>query len=540
MHLRRQWLWVLGGLGGLACASIARSAGHASYVISADSLRHRLEDFAADSMLGRSFVDGGHDRATTYLARAASRIGLEPAGEDGSWFQTFHMYWRRLSPQSRIVVGDSTLFPVRDFKVFSAGRGQPRSMAGAQVIYGGIVGDTSTQISSDAAASRVVLLGVPPDMTPERVYRDVGYGPASRFGRAAGVAIASFDYLSPSQRAIFPAVGLLDPTTQRADIQPSTLLVTRRAAAMLLGRPLEGALAGALGRTVDAHITIDERDIPTRNVAAILRGRDAALAHTYVALGAHSDHFALSTVAMDHDSVRAAAFARHLYGEAATPAQMAALRQDMASGHASRRDSIFNGADDDGSGSVALLEVARALASGIRPRRSVLFVWHAAEEDGLIGSMWFVEHPTVPLDSIMAQVNLDMVGRGGVQDIVNGGAHFVKAIGASRRSPALWMLLDSVNARSRAPFVIDTADTEGAYCRSDHWSYARFGVPVVFLTTGSHPDYHAVSDEAGYIDYAKLTAVSGLTLDLVHALADRASRIPVSGSKPDPRAFCHG
>jgi Zn-dependent M28 family amino/carboxypeptidase len=97
-----------------------------------------------------------------------------------------------------------------------------------------------------------------------------------------------------------------------------------------------------------------------------------------------------------------------------------------------------------------------------------------------------------------------------------------------------------VNARMPSPFVIDSADTEGAYCRSDHWSYARYGIPIVFLTTGAHADYHAVSDEAAYVDYAKLTAVSQLTAALVQALGDRGDRLSVSGPKPDPRAFCRG
>lgn len=193
-----------------------------------------------------------------------------------------------------------------------------------------------------------------------------------------------------------------------------------------------------------------------------------------------------------------------------------------------------------GSGSVALLEIARALSSGVRPRRSVLFVWHAAEEDGLVGSKWFVEHPTVPLDSIIAQVNLDMVGRGGTSDIRNGGPRFLQVIGSTRRAPDLWPLIDRANANAGGLFSIDTTDSEGTYCRSDHWNYARFGIPIAFLTTGSHADYHAVSDEAEYIDYAKLTAVSRLTVDIVRALADRPVRLSLHGSKPDPRNFCHG
>lgn len=523
-----------------ACASGARSAGHPLYVITADSLRRRLEDFSADSMLGRHWVDGGHDRATDYLSRELGRIGLEPAGEHGGWFQPFHMYWRRVSPESRLLIAEATLVVGRDFKVFSFGRGQPRSMDGAQVVYGGIVGDTSTQISSAAADSRVVILTVPRDMTPERVYRDVSYGPTSRFGRAAGVVIASYDYLSPSQRATSVAVGPLDSTTPIANAQPSTVLVTARAAAALLGRPLDNVPPGTLGGIVKDRIRVDERDATTRNVIAVLPGEDPSLARTYVALGAHSDHLGPLPVALDHDSVRAAAMTPAREGDSTAVMKAAALRQQLAAGHLARRDSIFNGADDDGSGSVALLEVARALVSQERPKRSVLFVWHAAEEDGLVGSSWFVEHPTVPLDAIVAEVNLDMVGRGGAADIANGGPRYLQVLGASRRSRDFASVIDSVNRRLPAPFAIDTVDAEHAYCRSDHWNYARFGIPIAFLTTGSHADYHAVTDEASYIDYSKLAAVTQFTVGIAQALANRATRLSTTGPRSDPRAFCHG
>ena len=523
-----------------ACATATRSGGTTPYTITADSLRQRLEDFAADSMLGRGWLNGGHDRATAYLARELGKIGLEPTGEHGGWFQDFHMYSRRVAPESRLVVDESTLVVGRDFKVFSFGRGQPRSMESAQVVYGGIVGDTSTQITSAAAASRVVLLAVPADMTAERVYRNVGYGPTSRFGRAAGVVIASYDYLSPAQRAPSFAVGMLDSTTPPADAGPSTVLMSKRAATLLLGHSLEGVAPGTLGRIIRDHIRVDERDVVTRNVIAILPGADPALARTFVALGAHSDHLGSLAVALDHDSVRAAAMTRGRDDDSATAMKVAALRHRLAEGHLARRDSILNGADDDGSGSVALLEVARSLMSEQRPKRSTLFVWHAAEEDGLVGSNWFVEHPTIPLDSIVAQVNLDMVGRGGASDIVGGGPRYLQVLGTSRRSLDLWPTIEDANLALPAPFRIDTADTQGVYCRSDHWNYARFGIPIAFLTTGSHADYHAVTDEASYIDYAKLAAVTRFTVVIAQALGNRPTRLATTGPRPDPRAFCRG
>jgi hypothetical protein len=521
-----------------ASSTLASQTPESSYTTSLAALQRRLEAFADDSMAGRSWSGVGHDRATAYIAREASLVGLEPAGENGGWFQTLHMYSRRIAPQSSIGIKARALLPARDFKMFSFGKGPPRSLAGVQVVYGGIVGDSTTQISAEEAASRVVLLGVPADMTPERVYRNAGYGPTSRFGRAAAVAIASLDYLPTSQRGITSAVGLLDSGTPRADAAPSTLLVTRDAAALMLGRTLEGAVAGTLGQLIEDHLMMDERDVPTRNVIGVLRGRDSTLAGTYVALGAHSDHIGLRDAPVDHDSIRAVALAEKRGGEGATAANVAALRDSLLREHHARLDSIFNGADDDGSGVVALIEAAHVMATGPRPRRSVLFIWHAAEEDGLVGSGWFVEHPTVPLDSITAYLNLDMVGRGGIGDLANGGPRYLRVVGTSRRSPELWPLIEQVNAAAKTPFALDTADLDGGFCRSDQWSYSRYGIPVAFLTTGSHIDYHSITDEARYIDYAKLSAVTGFTIDLARTLADRPSRLRVEGEPPNPKRFC--
>ncbi len=454
-------------------------------------------------------MNEGRDRAAGFLAREAALAGLTPAGDSGGWFQTLHLFARRLSPESRILVGDSVLIPVRDFKVFPVGRGQPRPIAGAYTVYGGIVGDSSTQIGAQDAAGRVVVLGVPPDMTAQQVYRNVSYSSDSRFGKAIAVVIASLDFLEPAQRAITTSVGQVNPASQPATAVPSSILVTRKSASLMLGTEIGAATVGMLGKTLGGVLVVNERDNPTRNVVGVLRGSDARLSSTYVALGAHSDHLGLSV----------------------TPPPTA------ASAH---RDSIYNGADDDGSGSVALIEVAHIVASGRRPARSILFVWHTAEEDGLLGSKWFVEHPSVPLDSILAQLNLDMVGRGSAADVKGGGPRFLQVLGSTKRSPELWSTISQVNAQTGLRFDIDTIDANGVYCRSDHWNYARFGIPIAFLTTGTHADYHALTDEAQKIDYDKLAAVTRLTVDIVEALANRHDRLPLIGPAPDPRTFCRG
>jgi Zn-dependent M28 family amino/carboxypeptidase len=253
-------------------------------------------------------------------------------------------------------------------------------------------------------------------------------------------------------------------------------------------------------RFTGAAVTAHER-LTGHNVVAVLRGSNPALARTYVGLGAHHDHAGI---------------------------------QPAVNG-----DSIANGADDDGSGSMALLAVARSMVSAPRPRRSVLFVWHTAEEKGLLGSAHFAANPTVPIDSIVAMVNADMIGRNGgpTEDFASEGIApdddrlYIVGPGAAPNSQSrvLGTIVDSVNARLPDPFAFDrTWDTpdhpERIYFRSDHYSYAQHGVPIVFFTTGLHEDYHKVSDEVGKIDFPKLARVSALMRDVVTAVANRTSR----------------
>ena len=293
-----------------------------------------------------------------------------------------------------------------------------------------------------------------------------------------------------------------------------------------------------------------------RNVVAILPGSDPVLRHQYVALGAHSDHLGTTTHPVEHDSLRVFNhFARPLGAEAPpeplTPATirridttLARLRRQDGTLHHPRPDSIYNGADDDASGSVALLEIAQYLASlPIKPRRSILFVWHTGEEEGLLGSTWFTDHPTVPRDSIVAQLTMDMIGRGDASDHAGGGPHHLQLIGSRRLSTELGDLVERVNRTGHHDFVFDySLDAPGhparVYCRSDHYSYARYGIPVTFFTTGIHPDYHQVTDEAEYIDYAHLARVASLVSDVAVHVADLDRRLAVDHPKPDPHGSC--
>jgi Zn-dependent M28 family amino/carboxypeptidase len=259
-------------------------------------------------------------------------------------------------------------------------------------------------------------------------------------------------------------------------------------------------------------------------------------------------------VPLDHDSVRAAneqaweARGKSLDNASASPQQLALIHVNVDSlrrKHAPRMDSVFNGADDDGSGTVSVLEIAQRFASERpRPRRSLLFVWHTGEELGLLGSRWFTDHPTIARDSIVAQLNIDMIGRGDSADIHGGGPNVVGLVGSRRLSTELGDLAESVNRKTQHPalhfdYSVDApGHPENIYCRSDHYMYARYGIPIIFFSTGLHQDYHQLTDEPEYIDYPHMARIASFVHDLALTVANLDHRVVVDKPKPDPMGVC--
>jgi len=180
------------------------------------------------------------------------------------------------------------------------------------------------------------------------------------------------------------------------------------------------------------------------------------------------------------------------------------------------RDFISNGADDDGSGSTALLAVAKAFATGPKPKRSLVFIWHTGEEAGLNGSRYTADFPVVPLEKVQAQLNMDMVGRDDCDNIEGDFSNTVFIVGADRISTDLHNLIVQTNtAQMTKPLALDYElndpnDPEGVYTRSDHYSYAAKGIPIAFFTTGLHADYHKVSDTVDKITFPKMARIAQL------------------------------
>jgi Zn-dependent M28 family amino/carboxypeptidase len=162
---------------------------------------------------------------------------------------------------------------------------------------------------------------------------------------------------------------------------------------------------------------------------------------------------------------------------------------------------------------------------------------------GLLGSAWYTDHSTVPVDSIVADIDMDMIGRGDASDLPGGGPAYLELVGSRRLSTEYGDILDRVNATEPVPFKFNLAyDAPGHplqyYCRADHYSYARYGIPSVSLSRGEHLDYHQVTDEAQYIDYDAALAVTRFVADAARAVADLDHRPKLDRPKGDPKAVC--
>ena len=522
-------------------------------------LMTRVYGFADDSMMGRQTGTVYHDKGTDYIARELKRLGLKPAGDSGTYFQRLPVVMRAIASGAKLVTDGKEFVAGRDFIARDVRdlNASARDMQSAPVVYGGVyvapptpqqLPDTTAWLSRDAAAGKVVLMTVPSGWQAHRPLLTQFYA------NAAGVVLATLDAMPADARVelsqpMGPMLGGRPPR----NTFPGFFYTTQALAETMLGAPLAGARVGQAGKTLSSSVSFAESPAPgARNVVAILEGSDPKLKNTYVAIGAHSDHDGFTDDAIDHDSVYAFNRVARMGGadDQERPAtaeelpKIQAIKDSLTKARPGRRDSIFNGADDDASGSMGMLEVAEALAtSRDKPKRSVLFVWHVAEEQGLVGARYFTDNPTVPRDSIVAMINLDMIGRGAAADTPGGGPGYVQLIGSKRLSTELGAIVEAEGKKGAVPFKFDYQyDANGHpqqyYCRSDHYMYARYGIPVAFLSTGGHPEYHQVTDEPQYLDYNQLARVTQLVHDIAKNVANLDHRVKVDGPKPDPTGQC--
>jgi len=532
--------------------------------ISAGDLMTRLYKFADDSMMGRQVGTEYNNKGTAYIESEVRRMGLKPGGENGTYFQNLPFATRVLDSASTITGAGQTFKAGVDF--LAASNGTPKQFVDAPVVFGGTVLDTVNIPSLEQIKGKLVLMKpfvIPPGFDQAKFFGSEGYKRYTAVYSTVLAAALIAPELSPA--ALQNAFAPVRPAFLRPDELPLNITVTNKMAEAILGGPISELAKGAAGKSItsDVHFKDDPKQVG-RNVIAILEGSDPKLKGEFVAIGAHNDHVGFSRRPADHDSVKA--FMEIVMPQGAdnprmvaSPEQAVKVKAITDSLHAlhggARADSIYNGADDDGSGSVSVLEIAEAFANAkVKPKRSVVFVWHAGEELGMLGSGLFTDHPlpSVPRDSIVAQLNMDMVGRGRSTDatgeakdgsLLHGGKGYLQLVGSRRLSTELGDLVEKVNRDEKLGFNFDySIDANGhpqnIYCRSDHWSYAKWGIPVVFMTTGGHADYHQLTDEPQYIDYDHMADVAHLVYALAVRVGNLDHRIIVDQPKPDPKGPC--
>jgi len=529
-------------------------------------LMTRIYRFADDSMRGRMAGSPEAMKGTEYIAGELKRLGLQPAGDSGTYYQNVPFAVQTMDSSSTIQVGETTFRAGSDF-IASAPLGTPSEPRTLEVIFGGQAIDTTNVLAPEKVQGKLLVL-LPAAAPPADVQAFIASEGFKRYQASLGAA-AVVAIMGPAQ---FPPAAVRNAFTPSPFVQlvpdqppavPVTVQLTQPAAVALLGAPNAMPAKGTAGKTAQLNLKFVMTRRPGRNVVAILPGGDPKLKGEYVAIGAHSDHVGMRTQGpVEHDSVRVfntvvrpqGADSPNRPPTADEVARMKTMIDSARAAQPPRQDSINNGADDDGSGSMGVLEMAEAFASAKpRPKRSILFVWHMGEEEGMLGSRFFTDHPTVPRDSIVAQLNVDMIGRGESSDITGQAkdgslihgrdSGYVQVIGSRRLSTELGNLIEDVDTKTKANLQIDYAlDADGhpenIYCRSDHYMYARYGIPIAFFTTGGHRDYHQVTDEPEYLDFDQYRRVTQFIYDVAWRVADLDHRPVVDKPKPDPNGAC--
>ena len=543
--------------------------------ITATDMKEWLTYIASDQLQGRQIYTEGLGMAASYIAEHLKEWGVKPAGDDGSYFQVVKVLGVNVKRDSTVTVtvnGQSKTFKDGEGVTFPANAGGKQVVSGTAEFVGyglsipeqGIDdykghdanGKIAIYVGSRGpavlTATQNRLLGARARNAVELEHAVAAIGPAAGFGRggagrgaAPAVAPATAPGATPAstttpppppQPVVAPAGGgrggnnpnLGDfQTVQRLDNKVPPMITAgdeffdfifsaagvKYADIKAKADAREPLPAAALANvTISIDVNADYEIVQTRlsrNVVGIIPGTDARLRDSYVMFGAHYDHVGYQQTPPGAGGRGGFQGAQGAGG--APPAAGGCVGQSRNT--PAPGDVINNGADDDGSGTVAIMGIAKAFATGPKPKRSLLFVWHAGEEAGLLGSRYNADYPVVPLDKVSAQLNIDMVGRNRCDDPNE--ANTVYVVGSDRISTELHNMNEDANGSLEKPMKMDyemndPADPESIYTRSDHYSYASKGIPIIFYTTGLHRDYHYVTDEVSRIEFPKLAHIAQL------------------------------
>jgi len=464
----------------------------AALTISPEDIRRRIGIIADDSMRGRDTPSPELDKVAEYIGREYRRLGLKPGGDRGTFIQRYSIDRVKIVAESSaaFVHGGpgATLQYGNDF-IFADNMFASGDYAGDLVLVSGPL--TRATADTSTLAGKMIVLTSPRLRGSDRE-RVFNWKPAGIVLLSAATDSMWAQIVSRNNRpqmrnpgrqvggpvALGVRMAALQPTAAALGID----LAAAQSASSFAVQPLSGTQLHVHARIQ----SLEHSSAP--NVVGVLEGSDPALKNEYVVFSAHMDHVGV-----------------------AGPRGSGGCRAQGA-------DSICNGADDDGSGTVAVVEIAEAFA-GLKPRpkRSLIFLNVSGEEKGLWGSEYFSNHPAVPITNIVADLNIDMIGRNWKDTIV--------AIGKEHSD--LGATLNRVGAAhpelNMRP-IDDIWPDENFYFRSDHYNFARKGVPILFFFSGTHPDYHQVGDSPDKIDAEKESRVARLIFYLGVDVANSAER----------------
>ncbi len=479
---------------------------------------------ASDSLEGRETGRRGQRKAAEYLAYTMENAGLQTHPEFDGYFQHVPYYteaWNQIS----IVVNGKEYSHMRDFLAFPANNPEAKLSDIREVIFlgYGIDDEAYSDYAGVDVAGKVILI-YPGEPTREGVSFITGELFPSAWTTdwtqklktafrhdVAAVLIIDGDLPRRANRfrrmLIEPNYNLGEPPAMVEF--PPHMYISGNLASDIMGRRRQNVIEKRdainadgvpqyhkLRTRLNLRMEKDVERMIGENVMGIIPGTDTTLKGEYIFLTAHYDHLGI------------------------------------------RGDVIFNGADDNASGTSALLEIGRAMAAaekaGIGPRRSVAILLVAGEEKGLLGSQWFTDYPVVPLEQIVAAINIDMIGR--IDDRYKDDPDYIYVIGSDKLSTDLHEINEQQNDRyKRIPFDYtynDDDDPNRFYYRSDHYNFARFGIPVIFFFSGTHKDYHRPGDTADKILYDRVERVARHAFYVVWDLSMRDERIEVDRAMP--------
>lgn len=510
MKLGSMLLLVLGALpgcsqvpardnGGATSSPSSMASGSAVATITEADVRRRIHIIADDSMMGRDTPSRGLELTAQYVADEFKRFGLKPGGENGTWFLRYPITQTSLDVAASHVgfmVGSEHAHAEFSDHAFIRGGAVPKaSLRGKALLIS--AGPDSARLVNESRGRIVLFVG---DFTNLRTSRSVNSlaNSAARGGAIAFVAVSNradgtFRQLVANQgrpRVSLGTEGAGSGGIPVIEVRASAVADVLAKAGIRLAelQAATGTVRSVDQLTLMVDMKATSSTVTAPNTIGILEGSDPVLKNQFIFLTAHMDHVG------------------------------------VGSPRAGSTDSIYNGADDDGSGTVGVIELAEAFTQReAPPKRSLVFMTVSGEEKGLWGSRWYSEHPTLPLEATVADLNMDMIGRNWKDTIV--------VIGKEHSD--LGITLDRVN-RAHPELGMTAIDDiwpdERFYFRSDHFNFARKGVPILFFFNGTHEDYHGPGDESDKIDAEKEARI----LKLVYYLAEDLANTPAKPAwKPE-------